>query len=62
MGDWDGGVAVYKDITERKRYEDKLKQLALHDPLTALPNRTYFSQRLKAEIERAKKTNMTLNL
>ncbi len=27
------------DITERKRYEEKIRELALYDPLTNLPNR-----------------------
>lgn len=59
---WDGGVVAYKDITERKRYEDKLKELALHDPLTGFPNRTYFSQCLKIEMEKAKRTKMLLSV
>jgi diguanylate cyclase (GGDEF)-like protein/PAS domain S-box-containing protein len=59
-GDWDGGVAVYKDITERKQYEEKLKQLALHDPLTGLPNRIYFSERIKEEMNRANLTKRLL--
>ncbi|MFJ5758470.1 diguanylate cyclase [Neobacillus sp. NPDC093182] len=61
-GDWDGGVVAYKDITERKKYEDMLKELALHDPLTGLPNRTYFSQCLKLEMEKAKRTNLVLSV
>lgn len=61
-GDWDGGVVAYKDITERKKYEDKLKQLALHDPLTGLPNRTYFSQCLTIEMDKAKKTKQFLSV
>jgi diguanylate cyclase (GGDEF)-like protein/PAS domain S-box-containing protein len=61
-GYWDGGVVTYKDITERKKYEDKLKELALHDQLTGLPNRTYFSQCLKLEMEKAKLTKLLLSV
>jgi diguanylate cyclase (GGDEF)-like protein/PAS domain S-box-containing protein len=39
------GVAV--DITERKRLEDRLWQESRHDPLTGLPNRTLFFERLE---------------
>jgi diguanylate cyclase (GGDEF)-like protein len=53
-------VVVYKDITERKQYEEKLKQLALHDPLTGLPNRIYFSERIKEEMNRANLTKRLL--
>ena len=59
-GEWDGGVVVYKDITERKRYEARLKHLALHDPLTGLPNRNFFSQSLQAELEKVKQTKSIL--
>jgi diguanylate cyclase (GGDEF)-like protein len=38
------GVAV--DVTERKRLEDRLWHEARHDPLTGLPNRTLFFERL----------------
>jgi diguanylate cyclase (GGDEF)-like protein/PAS domain S-box-containing protein len=61
-GDWDGGVVVYKDITDRKKYEEKLKHLALHDPLTGLPNRTYFSQILNIEMKRAKTSKNLLSV
>jgi diguanylate cyclase (GGDEF)-like protein/PAS domain S-box-containing protein len=61
-GEWDGGVVVYKDITERKRYEERLKHIALHDYLTGLPNRNYFSQRLNVEMERAKQTQSLLSI
>jgi len=41
----DGGtVAIHKDVTERKKKEEKLKYLALHDTLTGLANRTLFEQ------------------
>ncbi len=43
----DGGfVTIYIDITERKHMEDQVRQLAFYDPLTKLPNRRLFSDRL----------------
>ena len=40
-------IAVMRDITERKRAEDKLTFLATRDPLTHLPNRYLFGERLR---------------
>jgi diguanylate cyclase (GGDEF)-like protein/PAS domain S-box-containing protein len=42
-----GVVVTYSDITERKQFEQQLKQLAFHDSLTGLPNRALFSDRLE---------------
>ncbi|GAA5416778.1 hypothetical protein Pryu01_01817 [Paraliobacillus ryukyuensis] len=39
-------VVVGRDITDRKRYEARLKTLAYHDSLTGLPNRRLFQDRL----------------
>ncbi|MDQ0192058.1 sensor domain-containing protein [Paenibacillus wynnii] len=41
-----GVVLVFRDMIERKRYEEKLKYNALHDMLTGLPNRRLFRDRL----------------
>lgn len=41
-----GAIAVFSDITERKREEDLLAYRALHDPLTGLPNRVLFLDRV----------------
>jgi PAS domain S-box-containing protein len=43
------------DIDERKRMEEQLKDLALHDALTRLPNRTLFFDRLSQAFGRAQK-------
>lgn len=39
-------VAILQDITGRKTLEAKMKHLAYHDPLTDLPNRVMFEDRL----------------
>ena len=39
-------LAVTRDITERKRLEDQVRQLAFHDTLTHLPNRRLLTDRL----------------
>ena len=46
-------VGVIRDITARKEREDRLRFLATRDPLTELPNRHEFRERLKAAVARA---------
>ncbi len=46
---------VGRDITERKRTEERLAYDALHDVLTGLPNRILFMDRLGQRLERAKR-------
>ncbi|HET6370917.1 MAG TPA: PAS domain S-box protein, partial [Nitrospiria bacterium] len=48
-----GVMAVVADISERKRTEEKLNYLANYDPLTGLPNRALFSDRLNQALVRA---------
>jgi PAS domain S-box-containing protein len=43
------------DVDERKKMEEQLMHLALHDPLTDLPNRTLFFDRLSHSFSRARK-------
>jgi diguanylate cyclase (GGDEF)-like protein len=55
----DGGianhVALFSDISERKKAEDVLRYKAMHDPLTKLPNRAMFDERLRAALSRARR-------
>ncbi len=47
---------------ELKRQEDRLRYLADHDPLTGLPNRKLFIERLEDSLEWAKTHNLMIGL
>lgn len=47
----------FSDLTERKRVEDNLRNLAFHDALTQLPNRRLLLDRLGHAIRTAKRQN-----
>ncbi|MFO1069324.1 MAG: EAL domain-containing protein [Geminicoccaceae bacterium] len=46
-------VHVALDITERKAAEERVRHLALHDPLTDLPNRTFLTESVERALGRA---------
>ncbi|MCS7281495.1 MAG: diguanylate cyclase [Desulfobacterota bacterium] len=54
-----GKIAQYqgivRDITEKKRTEEKMRYMAFHDLLTGLPNRSLFVDRLEIAIAYAKR-------
>ena len=50
-----GLVYVAKDITERKKAEEKLEQMAMYDFLTGLPNRMTFNDRLEQTLKKARR-------
>jgi len=55
-------VAVFSDITSRKEDEERLSYQANHDPLTRLPNRTLFLERLSRALTRAHRNHSIVTL
>ena len=53
---WPGSLLIVRDISLRKQTEETIRNLAYSDPLTGLPNRLLFMDRLSQAIERAKRT------
>lgn len=51
-----GFVSTSTDITEHKRVEARMLHLAQHDPLTDLPNRLLFQDRLQQAMARSTRT------
>jgi diguanylate cyclase (GGDEF)-like protein len=56
----EGAIITSIDVTDRKLAERRLSHLATHDPLTGLPNRILFDDRLSLELARAKRGNKKL--
>ncbi len=55
-------VHVSRDITERKQSEEQIRLLAYYDPLTHLPNRTFFKELLARALLSAKRNGTQLSV
>ncbi|MHB8681446.1 MAG: putative bifunctional diguanylate cyclase/phosphodiesterase [Acidimicrobiales bacterium] len=51
-----GAVLVFRDITERKEFEEQLARHAFHDALTGLPNRRLFLDHLDHALRRSQRS------
>ena len=51
-----GAVLVFRDITERKQFEEQLARHAFHDALTGLPNRRLFLDHLDHALRRSQRS------
>lgn len=60
-GSW-GELIAIRDLTARKQHEERISYLALHDPLTDLPNRRYCTELLDKALENARMTGTGLAL
>ncbi|MGM0952202.1 MAG: diguanylate cyclase domain-containing protein [Pseudomonadota bacterium] len=55
-------VCIFRDVTERALAEEKVWHSAHHDPLTGLPNRRLFLDRLEQEVKHANRSGVPLAL
>lgn len=53
-------VGIFSDITDKKKTEEKLVNLAYYDPVTQLANRSLFFERLEHEISFSKRSGKKL--
>lgn len=59
-GDVSNYVAIYTDISEIKESQQRLAHMAHHDPLTDLPNRLLFNERLQHSLDRTARSSARL--
>jgi diguanylate cyclase (GGDEF)-like protein/PAS domain S-box-containing protein len=57
-----GAVVTFRDVTERKQSEEKIRQMVYHDSLTGLPNRKLFSDRLGIALAQARRNQKEVGI
>lgn len=59
-GQVSGGIVSFRDVTVRRKVEQELTHLALHDGQTNIPNRAFFVETLHKAIARADRNHSRL--
>ncbi len=57
-----GGVGVVTDLTDRKQAEELVERFAFYDPLTSLPNRKLFLDRLLQAVEKLARSGQQVSV
>jgi diguanylate cyclase (GGDEF)-like protein/PAS domain S-box-containing protein len=57
-----GGVIVFRDITGQRSAQERVRYLAEHDPLTGLPNRMLFRDRVSQSITQARRNRQGVGI
>lgn len=55
-------IGFLSDITAQREEEDRMRRLAFHDPLTGLPNRMLFHDRLDQALRGAKRSDSVIGI
>lgn len=55
-------ILIVRDVTAQREYQEEIRYLAYHDPLTRLPNRRYFYERLESTVAEAKRQDSLVGI
>lgn len=55
-------VGIFSDISARKEAEEQIRHLAMHDPLTGLPNRSLLTARFDVALAQAQRSHRQIAL